>query len=142
MPYKTILYFRLSYFHVSNSALLSTSYFSTLILYRRSLDTFYYYSDHKNSVGEIDTSVFFSMMKPSNIFPLSAAPVSGFGPVLTHWGRDKMAAIFKWIFLNENVWISINISLKFVPRGPINNIPTLVQVMAWRRPGIIWTNDG
>ena len=43
--------------------------------------------------------------------------------------------IFKWIFLNENVWISINISLKFVPRGPINNIPSLVQVMAWRRPG-------
>ena len=43
--------------------------------------------------------------------------------------------IFKWIFLNENVWISITISLKFVPRGPINNIPTLVQVMAWRRPG-------
>ena len=43
--------------------------------------------------------------------------------------------IFKWIFLNENVWISINISLKFVPRGPINSIPTLVQVMAWRRPG-------
>ena len=31
-------------------------------------------------------------------------------------------------------WISINISLKFVPRGPINNIPTLLQVMAWRRP--------
>ena len=43
--------------------------------------------------------------------------------------------IFKWIFLNENVWISVNISLKFVPRGQINNIPTLVQVMAWRRPG-------
>ena len=43
--------------------------------------------------------------------------------------------IFKWIFLNENVWILINISLKFVPRGPINNIPTLVQVMACRRPG-------
>ena len=44
--------------------------------------------------------------------------------------------IFQWIFLNENVWISINISLKFVPRGPINNIPTLVQVMARRRPGL------
>ena len=43
--------------------------------------------------------------------------------------------IFKWIFVNENVWISINISLKFVPRSPINNIPTLVQVMAWHRPG-------
>ena len=43
--------------------------------------------------------------------------------------------VFKWIFLNENMWIPINISLKFVPRCPINNIPTLVQIMAWRRPG-------
>ena len=43
--------------------------------------------------------------------------------------------IFKWIFLNENVRISIKISLKFVPSGPINNIPALVQIMAWRRPG-------
>ena len=41
----------------------------------------------------------------------------------------------KCIFLNANVWISINISLKFVPKDPNNNIPTLVQVMAWRRPG-------
>ena len=47
-----------------------------------------------------------------------------------------------FIFIQENVWISINISLKFVPRGPINNISTLVQVMAWRRQAIIWTNDG
>ena len=43
--------------------------------------------------------------------------------------------IFKCIFFNENVWISIKISLKFVPKGPINNIPALVQIMAWRRPG-------
>ena len=50
-------------------------------------------------------------------------------------GRHFPDDIFKWIFLNENVWISINISLKFVPRGPINNIPLLVHVMAWRRPG-------
>ena len=39
--------------------------------------------------------------------------------------------IFKCIFLNENVWILIKISLKFVPEGPINNIPTLVQMIAW-----------
>ena len=32
----------------------------------------------------------------------------------------------KRIFLNENVIISINISLKFVPKGQINNIPALV----------------
>ena len=42
---------------------------------------------------------------------------------------------FKRIFLNENVWMSIEISLKFVPKVPINNIPALVQIMAWRRPG-------
>ena len=29
----------------------------------------------------------------------------------------------------------VDISLKFVPKGPINNIPALVQIMAWRRPG-------
>ena len=50
-------------------------------------------------------------------------------------GRHFPDAIFKWIFLNENVWISIKISLNFVPKGPINNIPSLVQIMAWRRPG-------
>ena len=43
--------------------------------------------------------------------------------------------ISKCIFLNENAWIPIKISLKFVPQGPINNIPALVQIMAWRRPG-------
>ena len=31
--------------------------------------------------------------------------------------------------------ISIKISLKFVPEGSISNIPVLVQIMAWRRPG-------
>ena len=46
-----------------------------------------------------------------------------------------MASIFQCIFLNENVWIFIKISLEFVPKGPINNIPALVQIMAWRRPG-------
>ena len=50
-------------------------------------------------------------------------------------GRHFPEAIFKWIFLNENVWISMKILLKFVPRGPINNIPVLVQIMAWQRPG-------
>ena len=43
--------------------------------------------------------------------------------------------IFKCIFLNENVSVAIKISLKFVPKGPISNIPALVQIMAWRRPG-------
>ena len=50
-------------------------------------------------------------------------------------GRHFAEDIFKCLFFNENVWISIEISLKFVPKGPINNIPALVQIMAWRRSG-------
>ena len=41
----------------------------------------------------------------------------------------------KCIFSNENVWLSIKISLKFVSKGPIDNIPALVYTMALRRPG-------
>ena len=43
--------------------------------------------------------------------------------------------IFRNIFFNENVQILNKISLTFVPKAPINNIPALVQIMAWRRPG-------
>ena len=50
-------------------------------------------------------------------------------------GRHFADDMFKCIFLNENLWIPIEISLKFVPRGSINNIPALVQIMAWRRSG-------
>ena len=62
-----------------------------------------------------------------------------------------MAAIladdnFKCIFVNENEITSnilhdisdkilIWISLKFAPRGPIDNKPALAQVMAWHRTG-------
>ena len=50
-------------------------------------------------------------------------------------GRHFPEDILKCIFLNENISISINISLKFVPKGRINNNPALVQIMAWRRSG-------
>ena len=50
-------------------------------------------------------------------------------------GRHFADGTFNRIFVNENVRISIKFSLKFVPKGPINNIPALVQIMAWRRPG-------
>ena len=42
--------------------------------------------------------------------------------------------ISKCIFLSGNLWISLQISLKFVPNVRINNIPALVQMMAWCRP--------
>ena len=37
----------------------------------------------------------------------------------------------KYIFMEEKFCISIWISLKFVPRGPIDNRPAFVQLMAW-----------
>ena len=53
---------------------------------------------------------------------------------------DKMAAIladdiFKCIFVNEIFSILIKISLKFVPKGSIDNNPALVMIMAWRLIG-------
>ena len=59
-------------------------------------------------------------------------------------GRHFADDIFKCTFLNENVWIPVKISLKYVPKGPINNIPALVQIMAWCRSGdkpLSETND-
>ena len=43
--------------------------------------------------------------------------------------------MFKCIFLNENVWIPLKISLMFVPKISINYILALVQIVVWRRPG-------
>ena len=50
-------------------------------------------------------------------------------------GRHFADDTSKWIFLEENICILIETSLKFVPKGPINNNPALVQKMAWRRTG-------
>ena len=50
-------------------------------------------------------------------------------------GRHFADDVFKRLFLNQNVWISLKISLKFVPTFPINNIPPLVQIIDWHRPG-------
>ena len=50
-------------------------------------------------------------------------------------GRQFADGIFKCLFLSENVYISIKTSLKFVPKGPIDNMTALVQIMAWRRTG-------
>ena len=52
-------------------------------------------------------------------------------------GRHFADDTFKRIFMNENVRISINFSLKFVPKCLINNIPALVQIMAWLEPMMV-----
>ena len=50
-------------------------------------------------------------------------------------GRHFADDIFKCIFMNENVWFLNRISLKFVRKGLIKNIPALVQIMTLRRQG-------
>ena len=50
-------------------------------------------------------------------------------------GRHFADNVFKCIFLTENVWITIKITLQFVPWGTVDDIPALDQIMAWRRPG-------
>ena len=60
-------------------------------------------------------------------------------------GRHFPDDIFKCIFLNENVLISIKILLKFVRRGQINNISTIGLdngLAPTRRQAIIWIKDG
>ena len=41
-------------------------------------------------------------------------------------GRHLADDIFRFIFVNENFYILIKISLKFFPKGPIGNNPALV----------------
>ena len=48
---------------------------------------------------------------------------------------------YQGTFSNFLEWKCL-ISMKSVFEGPVNNIPALVQIMAWRRQAIIWTNDG
>ena len=50
-----------------------------------------------------------------------------------HFTEDLFTRIYA--FFNENVWISLKISLKFVAAVQINCIPALVQTMAWCWPG-------
>ena len=75
----------------------------------------------------------FSQDQPWNVLSDSSG-------TLTHCGRDKMAAIFQTTFSNAFSWMKMfKLRLRFYwslfQKGPLNNIPALVQIMAWRRPG-------
>ena len=59
---------------------------------------------------------------------------------LTHWGRDKMAAFSQTTLSSAFSWMKIlefrlNIHWSLFFKGLINNIPALVLIMAWLRPG-------
>ena len=74
--------------------------------------------------------------------------IGDIGKINTLWsrhnGRHFPYDIVKWIFLNGNLGISMKISLKFVPKGPINNIHIGLDngLAPTRRQAVIWMNDG
>ena len=43
--------------------------------------------------------------------------------------------IFRGNSVNEKSYILLKISPKFAPKGPIDNNPALVKIMAWRQIG-------
>ena len=53
---------------------------------------------------------------------------------ITHWGRDKMADISPTTFQLKQ-YLEWKYVISIVSKGPINNSPALVQIMAWRPPG-------
>ena len=69
-----------------------------------------------------------------SLFPYKIMTINRLRPKQN--GRHFTDDIFKCIFLKENVWILIKISLHVVTEGQINNISTLVQTMTWHRQGI------
>ena len=54
---------------------------------------------------------------------------------ITHRGRDKITTLSQTTISNTFIeWkCSLKLPLKFVAKFPMNNIPAVVQVMAWRR---------
>ena len=69
------------------------------------------------------------------IYPLSLVTLETYVDILRLRQNGRYCAddIFNHIFMNEKCFIFINISSKFVPRGSVNNIPVLVQMIAWCR---------
>ena len=70
--------------------------------------------------------IFSMLIPPDEVFNSSLHEQNG-----CHFPDD----IFRCIFANEKLCISIQISLKFIPKGTIDNKSALVQVMAWHPTG-------
>ena len=99
-----------------------------MIKYRNSTATFVYLGVSANSFGSSSITWGVQITSGWNRMLINSLR-------LRQNGRHFADDMFKCIFLNENVWIPIEISLKFVPKGSINNNSALFQIMAWRRPG-------
>ena len=97
------------------------------------------------------TTIWQSFMLDHRLYPILISLFSGSGDIPNYpkGSGIYVYCIHLWAILNQswnnanqylscNYWnlrISICISPKFVPKGPVHNKSTLVQVMAWRRTG-------
>ena len=103
---------------------------SCLQMITNHISLFTKHSTHKQSPGKVSPHFQRYYTIDMNVTLISKLTFPACCRYLPEWllrprqnGRHFPDDILKWIFLNENVWIPIKISLKFVPSGPINNIP-------------------
>ena len=78
---------------------------------------------------KVDLHLIFSLASTWHVFMLFTLNSSPPGQD----GRGFADDVFRCTFVNEKICILIEISLKFVPRGLIDNKAVLVQAMAWRQ---------
>ena len=83
-------------------------------------------------------NIFFHTLRPGDVYaPVNSVIIDSVNTLRPRQhGRHLADDMFRCIFFNENVWNLLKISLMFVPKGRMNNISALVQIMAWRRPGV------
>ena len=131
-----------SFLHIS-SAILNDEIWSTKDYIESPIDII--------NLRENISNVIVSTVAADVLVPLGARSSAGTAMTISGSGIDKGPVLnsspqgqngrhfaddsFKGIFMNEKFFFSIQISLKFVPKGLIDNKAALVQVMAWRRTG-------
>ena len=71
----------------------------------------------------------------------SLDPIIEYHQLLSHWQlSNKMATIFKCIFLNETFWMLFQILLEVVPYGLVHNKSSVGSVMVWRKLDPWWSS--
>ena len=88
----------------------------------------------KQSLVKVNQDIF-AFVLSYTVFDMSGVFIQHW--ILTHWGRDEMDNNSQTTFSNvfSSMKMFVQISLKLASRDLIKNIPALVQIMDWRRPG-------
>ena len=107
----------------------STQHFAHTMRYDSKCHRYRGVAGHLATCGPTNKNVFVCLF----VFVFEGAITHCFGTSL-----DRKSEGDTWrqgSVMNENLFISFKISLKFVPKVQNNNISALVQIMACRRPG-------